>query len=454
MARTPRDLSTGQVFWLAGACGVFLAVVAIAALITVGVASVENSRQRQAEARHVEPRPPIDLNRVPELVIEPIEANGQARVKLAQLVRDIRQQNQREEDGFVKKLVRERTDLQGLPFQMGHKCRMDALIVDLFASAVGLTHETLRSAGASSVTTRSSDSVEQFWTRWNGQDAGVGVAALTQIYGPQTAERRENLASRLNAVDHPASTRALARAAVFDFDKHVRIAAVKGLKNRAKEDYTEILMAGLGHPWEIAARNAAVAIGQLQRQDLVPQLVAFLSQPDPREPYEEKVNGEPVTMVRELVKLNHHRNCLLCHPPPDNANQMPGGVFAVVPTPGESFPMPSPGNPYGSIPSEVMVRADVTYLRQDFSIMQSVGNAHPWPEMQRFDFFVRTRTLNADQVKEHQKRKAEQVAAAPLSANHKAAIEALQRLTGKENVEPTAEAWAAALDLPVPQVVR
>jgi hypothetical protein len=40
----------------------------------------------------------------------------------------------------------------------------------------------------------------------------------------------------------------------------------------------------------------------------------------------------------------------------------------------------------------------VTYLRQDFSVMMTVPDAHPWPELQRFDFLVRERKLTADEV--------------------------------------------------------
>ena len=130
---------------------------------------------------------------------------------------------------------------------------------------------------------------------------------------------------------------------------------------------------------------------------------------------------------------------------------MPGGVMAVVPTPGVPFPSPDSGEPYGGSPGDPLIRADVTYLRQDFSVMQQVANAHPWPEMQRFDFLVRTRVLTADEVRQHQEQKK---AGGPgaVSKNHEEAAEALRRLTGKENIAPTAAAWAEALDLPAPEV--
>jgi hypothetical protein len=441
MTRPTRDLPRYMGFWLAGGCVAFLAMVAAAALMTYGMNSLEASRQRAEDGRRAEPRAPTDLMRVQEVALKHIAPNpNQAKVELAQLVRDIRTQEAGDPDGFVKKLIKERPEMQGMPFQMGGMCRMDPQTSNLFAEAVGTTHDALQTEEQSRL--RSAESVDVFLSRWGGQDTAIGIAALTQIYGPQTVNRRESLAKHLKEVDHPASTKALARAAVFDFNSDVRLAAVSGLKGRAKRDYTDALLTGLHHPWATAAQNAARAIAQLNRQDLVPQLVAFLSERDPREPFEKDVDGKSCTVVREMVKVNHHRNCLLCHSPAP-VNTMPGGVFAVVPTPGESFPVPMPGSPYGSMPSEAMVRADVTYLRQDFSVLQPVAGAAPWPEMQRFDFFVRTRVLTEQELQEHQKRKA----SVELSPHQKAAIATLERLTGKHDVEPTAAAWADATRL-------
>ena len=61
-----------------------------------------------------------------------------------------------------------------------------------------------------------------------------------------------------------------------------------------------------------------------------------------------------------------------------------------MPSPVETLPPPTSG--YQTSPStpDILVRIDMTYLRQDFSLMMPVADAHPWPEMQRFDFLVRT----------------------------------------------------------------
>jgi hypothetical protein len=93
-----------------------------------------------------------------------------------------------------------------------------------------------------------------------------------------------------------------------------------------------------------------------------------------------------------------------------------------------------------------MIRLDVTYLRQDFSATLPVAEAHPWPEMQRFDFFVRERKLTEDEVAPYRAGltpKEEGV----LSPYHKAALAALRELTGKDTA-PTAEAWRKMLAVP------
>jgi len=452
MARVFRDIPRHQQLLLVSGCVAFLTAIAAIALFTAGFTAVEDSRHRQVEAKKAEPKPPSDLHGVTEVTLYrmPMGNADQSRSQLAQLVAKIRSEDGKEGDGFVKGLIKGRTDLQGLPFRMGGACRMEPEASTAFASAVALTHESLQRQDAALV--GEVDPAGNFFQQWGGQDTSAGVAALTQIFGPEKQARREGLAKQLGAVDHPASTKALARAAVFDFDPKVRSRAIAGLKGRTKSDYTEVLFDGLRHPWAPAAKQAGIAIARLNRQDLIPQLVAFLAEADPRDPVEREVNGKKETVVREMVKINHHRNCLLCHSPGPQ-NQMAGGVFAVVPTPGVPFPAPDSGSAYGGSPGDPTIRSDVTYLRQDFSIFEQVANAHPWPETQRFDFIVRNRVLSEEELKQH----AEQQKARPagtVSENHKAAAYALSELTQKEGIAPTAAAWTEALDLPVPEAAK
>jgi hypothetical protein len=88
----------------------------------------------------------------------------------------------------------------------------------------------------------------------------------------------------------------------------------------------------------------------------------------------------------------------------------------------------------------------MTYLRQDFSLMMPVANADPWPVQQRFDFFVRTRTLTPQEAQ------AWKVGANDgLSPYQQSALLALRELTGRDT-EPTAQAWRTLLKLPAPSV--
>jgi len=77
------------------------------------------------------------------------------------------------------------------------------------------------------------------------------------------------------------------------------------------------------------------------------------------------------------------------------------------------------------------VRVDITYLRQDFSLMMPVANANPWPNLQRFDFLVRTRELTPNQAAEYQEQVTKK-SKGELSPYHRAAVDALRELTGRD----------------------
>jgi|SRR6516165_5026649 len=160
-------------------------------------------------------------------------------------------------------------------------------------------------------------------------------------------------------------------------------------------------------------------------------------------------DGRKTTVVREVVRINHNQNCLLCHAPADTPD-LPFAEFgkakdvptAAVPIHGQQLPSPSEG--YGFSSPDLMVRVDVTYLRQDFSLMQPVKNAKPWPEMQRFDFLVRTRIFNDVEAKTYQ---AEFARLEKTSPYRQAALSALRALTGLD-AGANAAAWRKVLSLP------
>jgi hypothetical protein len=154
------------------------------------------------------------------------------------------------------------------------------------------------------------------------------------------------------------------------------------------------------------------------------------------------VDDVAVHVVREVVRINHHRNCLLCHAPVDTGE--PSEVPAIMPYPNCPFPVTTQEY-YGNhiVQTEPSVRADTTYLRQDFSMMLAVANAAPWPEKQRFDFLVRTRVVAGNDLAVLQAN----VAARPanyLSENQKAALAVLRELTGQD-AEPNPAAWRRVL---------
>jgi len=158
-----------------------------------------------------------------------------------------------------------------------------------------------------------------------------------------------------------------------------------------------------------------------------------------------------------MVRMNHHRNCFMCHAPaPAGGSGAPGDpapstdgstgmLTGAVPIPGE--PLPSFQEGYRNSTPELAVRIDVTYLRQDFSVFMKVDGATPWPEMQRFDFLVRTREVKGDELEAFRKVAASAADDGVLSPYQRAAVSALRELTGRD-AAPSAEAWRRILKLP------
>jgi hypothetical protein len=269
------------------------------------------------------------------------------------------------------------------------------------------------------------------------------IAALTQILLPMP-HMHPGLVKYLSMTPHAEATQALARLAIFSGEEETRKAAIEALKIRRERDYTAILTSGLRYPWPTVAKRAAEAIIKLERKDLLPQLIDVLEEPDPRAPVMHEVKDTQVPVVRELVRVNHHRSCLLCHAPGNSGKVSGDALTAGVPVPGQPLTPPSGG--YNNSQPEILVRVDVTYLRQDFSVMQPVVDANPWPERQRFDFLVRTRELTEDEATAFRD-KLKPREAGEFSPYQRAALAALRELTGRDT-EPTPAAWRRLLKLP------
>ena len=114
-----------------------------------------------------------------------------------------------------------------------------------------------------------------------------------------------------------------------------------------------------------------------------------------------------------------------------------------MPLPSEELPSFQRG--YNQRNSGLLVRIDMTYLRQDFSVMQKVKDADPWPEQQRFDFVVRKRLLSDDEAKELRERLTKKEEG-ELSPYHRAARAGVAR-PDRGDVEAKAAAWRKVLKI-------
>lgn len=447
-----------------------------------------------------------DLRAVPEVQFEALQGGNPAEAMnhIGRQIAKINQLNENKTDGFIQELGRERPDLTGLPFAMGDACRTTGERSKQFARAVATVRRALQSSPVSNVDRDKAmreekrlieraitieemqrrkvvvaefakasgvpsppvsqaelPPPEHFWDQYQAlclhedkeqkqadraQPEAIilaRIAALTQILLPMT-QMHPGMAKYLSTVPHVEATRALARLAIFSADEDARKAAIEALKVRRERDYTEILVGGLRYPWPAVARRAAEAVVKLERNDLLSQLIDVLEQPDPRAPMTQEIKGKTLPVVRELVRVNHHRSCLLCHAPGNTGKVSADAVRAEVPVPGQPLNPPSGG--YNVSRQEILVRVDVTYLRQDFSALLAVADANPWPEMQRFDFLVRMRELSdAEAATLREKLKPREPG--EFSPYQRAALAALRELSGRDT-EPTPEAWRRLLKLP------
>ncbi len=411
----------------------------------------------------------------PEAKRQRIENRNDAMKQTAHVLARINHLNKEGADHFLHTLRQQRPDLDGLPFIMGDACRMSRAMSKAFAFSVEAVHAVRdkHEPGARPATHGADKAAEGFWGNYRlvlsrhgempsdraARVTAAQITALMQMLAPEDAAMRRGLVKyHLAAVDTGDATRALARLAIFAPEAEVRAEALGALKNRRKSEANErlvadVLLAGLRYPWPAVMQHAGEAVARLGRTDLVPQLAALLDEPDPRAPAAVALHGKKTLAVRELVRVNHLRNCLLCHAPgntPDVIDDKGFGfangtvVTGPVPTPGHALAPPSRGSGYGPSESpDILVRADVTYLRQDFSRMQSVTDAAPWPDMQRFDFLVRTRVVTEKDAAAYQTWLKQQ-GPRYVAPHRQAALTALRTLTGRD-AAPTAQAWRAVL---------
>jgi len=258
---------------------------------------------------------------------------------------------------------------------------------------------------------------EDIWPKAKVEQSFDVVPVLSQVLQVEDPEYRKLLVEELDRIPGPEASAALARRALYDTSADLRGAAVAALAKRPATEDSYVLLDGFRYPWASVARHAADALVRTHDLQAIPRLARLLDEPDPTLPYRNERSLKPE--VQELVRINHLRNCCMCHAPSyNNAGWVPGRVME----PG----VPLPAEYYGS-PTGTFVRADITYLRQDFSTLQPVENAQPWPRMQRFDFLLRTRTPTAEELA-----RAEQRPAGASYPQRDAVLLALRGLSGRD----------------------
>jgi hypothetical protein len=229
------------------------------------------------------------------------------------------------------------------------------------------------------------------------------VPALVQVLQAEDKSLRLLLVELLSGMKVREASAALAQRAIFDLSYEVREAAVKALADRPHDDYRDILIDRLRYPWPTFADHAAEALVALKDRDSLGALVEMLDRPDPLSPYVKGTQPGQV-VVQEVVRSNHLKNCLLCHAQSYKQNEP---VRGLVPDPKKML-TPSFTSAYYESNIGIFVRADITYLKQDFSVPQYVPAEKPsqWPATQRYDYFVRTRPATDREIEAAKGKKA------------------------------------------------
>ncbi len=332
------------------------------------------------------------LLRMPELALDPDGTRKNAATILAKGRR-------LDQPHFTPNLLDARADLVGLPLRRGADCQLGKEPAENLQDFSRKMRRTLAEAQTRGDPGQMADTVKRNidaltgYVVINGQAVRTGesvVPTIMQMLCVENQQVRMVVIDHLTRTKHRQSSEALVKMALYDLSERVRTEAVKALADRPREEYRQMLLDGLRYPWAPVADHAAEALVSLDDREAVPALKQLTGAPDPSAPYYDWTQKTYVT--REVVRINHLGNCLMCHAPSTAPTDL---VRGRIPTPGE--PLPPPVQYYES-QEGIFVRADVTYLKQDFSVVQPVDNHGPWPQMQRFDYVVRTRPLTQDQL--------------------------------------------------------
>ena len=250
----------------------------------------------------------------------------------------------------------------------------------------------------------------------------AAIPCLRQMLPGELAAVRRIACEVYRTTDGPEAVEALVAAAVFDTDFETRNAAVFALSEKPRELVLAKLIPMMDHPWVRAVEHVVEALIALKAEESAGLLAVLMDRPHPATPASVTLGSTKPTVRREMVKTNHSRNCLLCHAPSFDAADK---VRASIPDPTRPL---SVASYYSS--SQDFVRADTTFLRQDFSVVQPVANPGVWPAHQRFDYLIAVRSTTEGE------------ATADDVGRRTALRFGLTTLTGGDR-GPTAADWAA-----------
>jgi hypothetical protein len=287
---------------------------------------------------------------------------------------------------------RTRHDLAALPFRVG----ADAVLSRDRAEAMNGLSRQLRDTFPKTLVSRDDlrPDADKLYTAlttearnqraWAGPDSVACIAQMLQAEGQPV---RRMSCELLRGLPTAAATETLARWAVFDTDPDTRAAAVDALRDRDPREVTRLLVGHLRYPWPRAVEHACEALIALGCTDAIPHLAAAYDLPEPDAPFAVELPGEAGGVFRrEVVRVNHLKNCLLCHAPSLVQTDLIRGTV-----PDLNQPLPPPTSPSYYTSGGTFISAEYTYLRQDFSVVQPVTSPGQWPARQRYDYMVAVR---------------------------------------------------------------
>jgi hypothetical protein len=347
----------------------------------------------------------------------------------------------------------QRADLVGLPLHQGAMARIgreEALNLKVLSQRLRLQIQSAMPGNLGTIVDPRPDAnvlrqrllgtpQRELWLR------PQAIGTLRQLLMPEHRNVRLILVELLSQIEGPLASMVLAERAIFDLDPEVRVTALVALKSRPVHEYDAALVRGLRYPWPTFADHAAEALVALDLRDAVPKMIPLLDARDLSDPYVTYLGKSRWCMMPELVRINHLRNCLLCHS--YSASPL-DPIRGLVPNAEHLVPLPATGVRTGwgggegqsgvSIVKQAFVRPDINFVRQDFSVIQPVPkHGKLWPPDQRFDYLIRLRPVSGKQLLAWQDRVKSY---RPTEPQRETLLFALRALAG-ENPGPAPEDW-------------